>query len=79
MVDSNPNAPAGFSQPMQPETLGDVDSAFQHAAAVIEQTYSMPVDHSLLPRASWQRRDMDRFLARRLHLDAIGIGNCDPD
>src|ERR1700674_510669 len=36
VTDSNPNPPAGFSQPMQPETLGDVDSAFQQAAAVIE-------------------------------------------
>ena len=43
VVDSNPNPPAGFSQPMKPETVGDVDSAFQQAAAVVEQTYSMPV------------------------------------
>jgi xanthine dehydrogenase YagR molybdenum-binding subunit len=41
--DSNPNPPAGFSQPMKPEAVGDIDSAFQQAAAVIEQTYSMPV------------------------------------
>jgi xanthine dehydrogenase YagR molybdenum-binding subunit len=43
VVDSNPNPPAGFTQPMKPETLGDSDSAFQQAKAVIEQTYSMPV------------------------------------
>lgn len=43
VVDANQNPPAGFSQRMKPETVGDVDSAFQHAAAVVEQTYSMPV------------------------------------
>ena len=43
VVDSNQNPPADFSQPMKPETVGDVDSAFQQAAAVVEQTYSMPV------------------------------------
>ena len=43
VVDSNQNPPAGFSQPMKPETVGDVDSAFQQAGAVVEQTYSMPV------------------------------------
>jgi len=41
--DSNPNPPAGFFQPMQPEIVGDPDTAFQQAAAVIEQTYSIPV------------------------------------
>src|SRR3979411_2802618 len=34
VVDSNPDAPAGFSQPMKPETLGDSASAFQQAKAV---------------------------------------------
>jgi xanthine dehydrogenase YagR molybdenum-binding subunit len=43
VVNSHQNPPAGFSQPMKPETVGDVDSAFQQAAAVVEQTYSMPV------------------------------------
>jgi xanthine dehydrogenase YagR molybdenum-binding subunit len=43
VVDSNQNPPEGFSQPMKPETVGDVDSAFQQAGAVVEQTYSMPV------------------------------------
>jgi xanthine dehydrogenase YagR molybdenum-binding subunit len=43
VVDSNQNPPEGFSQPMKPETVGDVVSAFQHATAVVEQTYSMPV------------------------------------
>ena len=78
VVDSNPNAPAGFSQPMQPETLGDVDSAFQHATSRDRANLFDACHHSLLPRASRQRGDVDRFLARSLHLDAISIGNCDP-
>ena len=41
--DDDPNPPAGFSKPMQPEVQGDPDSAFQSAAVVVEQTYSMPV------------------------------------
>jgi xanthine dehydrogenase YagR molybdenum-binding subunit len=42
VIDSDPNAP-GFTQPMAPETAGNPDQAFQQAAAVVENTYSMPV------------------------------------
>jgi xanthine dehydrogenase YagR molybdenum-binding subunit len=68
VVDSNPNAPAGFSQPMQPETLGDVDSAFHHAATVIEQTYSMPVvTHCCLEPhgsvATWTDSSLDVYIS----------------
>src|SRR5262249_26475876 len=68
VVDSNPNAPAGFSQPMQPETLGDVDSAFHHAAIVLEQTYSMPViTHCCLEPhgsvATWTDSSLDVYIS----------------
>ena len=43
VIDSNPHPPVGFAQPMQPEVVGDPDSTFRDAAAVVEQTYSMPV------------------------------------
>src|SRR5215472_16470573 len=36
VIDSDPNAPAGFSQPMKPEAVGEVDSAFEQAAAGID-------------------------------------------
>ena len=68
VVDSSPNTPAGFSQPMQPETVGDVDSAFQQAAAVIEQTYSMPViTHCCLEPhgsvATWTDSSLDVYIS----------------
>jgi xanthine dehydrogenase YagR molybdenum-binding subunit len=43
VVDSNPDPPAGYAQPMKPVTLGDADAAFLQADAVVEQTYTMPV------------------------------------
>jgi xanthine dehydrogenase YagR molybdenum-binding subunit len=43
VLDSDPDPPAGYAQPMKPETLGDADAAFLQAKAVVEQTYSMPV------------------------------------
>jgi xanthine dehydrogenase YagR molybdenum-binding subunit len=68
VVDSNPDAPAGFSQPMKPETLGDSASAFQQAKAVIEQTYSMPViTHCCLePHGSvvtWNGDSLDVYIS----------------
>jgi xanthine dehydrogenase YagR molybdenum-binding subunit len=68
VVDSNPNPPPGFSQPMRPETVGDADSAFQQAAAVIEQTYSMPViTHCCLEPhgsvATWTESLLDVYIS----------------
>ena len=68
VLDTNQNPPAGFSQPMKPETVGDVDSAFQQAAAVVEQTYSMPVIiHSCLePHGSvvtWNQGSMTVYIS----------------
>ncbi len=43
VLDASLNTPDGFAQPMKPEVQGDPDGAFAEAAAVVEETYSMPV------------------------------------
>jgi xanthine dehydrogenase YagR molybdenum-binding subunit len=68
VVDSNPNPPAGYAQPMKPETLGDADSAFLQAKAVVEQTYTMPViTHCCLePHGSvvtWNADSLDVYIS----------------
>lgn len=68
VVDSNPAAPAGFAQPMQPATIGDSDAAFQRAKTVVEQVYSMPViTHCCLePHGSivtWKDDSLDIYIS----------------
>jgi xanthine dehydrogenase YagR molybdenum-binding subunit len=49
VMDDDPSPGPPFEQPMTPTTVGDPDTAFKKAAAVVEQTYSMPVvAHSCL-------------------------------
>ena len=43
VLDASLNTPDGFAQPMKPEVQGDPDGAFAKAAAVVEETYSMPI------------------------------------
>ena len=68
VVDASPDPPAGYLQPMKPGSLGDADTAFQQAAAVVEQTYSMPViTHCCLePHGSvvtWSGDSLDVYIS----------------
>jgi xanthine dehydrogenase YagR molybdenum-binding subunit len=64
VVDNNPSPGPPFEQPMTPTTVGDPETAFSKAAAVVEQTYGMPVvTHSCLEThgsvVSWAGDQLD--------------------